>query len=102
MLALQANMHSSSEHYELGEDSGTRTVDGSHDEGTPVAEHQFHETSGVEQETKLFHRSYYHKQHPRLLPFREHGNSHIAKWYNFLCSRDGFLQERSRQRRNRA
>ena len=53
MLALQVNMHSSSEHYELGEDSGTQTVDGSHDEGTPVAEHQFHETSGVEQETKL-------------------------------------------------
>jgi len=53
MLALQVNMHSSSEHYDLGEDSGTQTVDGSHDEGTPVAEHQFHETSSVEQETKL-------------------------------------------------
>jgi len=53
MLALQVNMHSSSEHYDLGEDSGTQTVDGSHDEGTAVAEHQFHETSGVEQETKL-------------------------------------------------
>jgi hypothetical protein len=53
MLALQVNMHSSSEHYDLGEDSGTQTVDGSHDEGTPVAEHQFHETSDVEQQTKL-------------------------------------------------
>jgi hypothetical protein len=53
MLALQVNMHSSSEHYDLGEDSGTQTVDGSHDEGAPVVEHQFHETSGVEQETRL-------------------------------------------------
>ncbi len=53
MLALQVNMHSSSEHYDLGEDSGIQTVDGSHDEGTLVAEHQFHETSDVEQETKL-------------------------------------------------
>lgn len=53
MLALQVNMHSSSEHYDLGEDSGTQTVDGSHEEATPVAEHQFHETSSVEQETKL-------------------------------------------------
>src|SRR5690348_12224214 len=32
MLALQVNMHSSSEHYDLAEDSGTQTVDGSHDE----------------------------------------------------------------------
>ena len=53
MLALQVNMHSSSEHYDLGEDSGTQTVDGSHEEGVQTAEHEFHETSGVEQETKL-------------------------------------------------
>jgi len=53
MLALQVNMHSSSEHYDLGEDSGTQTVDGSHDEGAQTTEHQFHETSGVEQETRL-------------------------------------------------
>jgi hypothetical protein len=53
MLALQVNMHSSSEHYDLGEDSGTQTVDGSHVEAAQTAEHQFHETSGVEQETKL-------------------------------------------------
>jgi len=53
MLALQVNMHSSSEHYDFGEDSGTQTVDGSHDEGVQTTEHQFHETSGVEQETKL-------------------------------------------------
>jgi len=53
MLALQVNMHSSSAHYDLGEDSGTQTVDGSNDEGATVAEHQFHETSNVEQETRL-------------------------------------------------
>jgi len=53
MLALQVNMHSSSEHYDLSEDSGTQTVDGTNDEGAQVAEHQFHETSGVEQETRL-------------------------------------------------
>jgi hypothetical protein len=53
MLALQVNMHSSSEHYDLAEDSGTQTVDGSNDEGAQVAEHQFHETSGVEQEARL-------------------------------------------------
>jgi hypothetical protein len=53
MLALQVNMHSSSEHYDLGENSGTQTVDGTHDEGTLMAEHEFHETSDVEQETKL-------------------------------------------------
>ncbi len=53
MLALQVNMHSSSEHYDLDQDSGTQTVDGSHDEGAQTAEHQFHETSAVEQETRL-------------------------------------------------
>jgi len=53
MLALQVNMHRSSEHYDLGENSGIQTVDGSHDEGSQTAEHEFHETSGVEQETKL-------------------------------------------------
>jgi hypothetical protein len=53
MLALQVNMHSSSEHYDFGEDSGTQTVDGTNDEGVQTAEHDFHETSGVEQETRL-------------------------------------------------
>jgi hypothetical protein len=53
MLSLQVNMHSSSEHYDLGEDSGTQTVDGSNAEGAQVAEHEFHETSGAEQETRL-------------------------------------------------
>jgi flagellar hook assembly protein FlgD len=53
MLALQVNMHSSTEHYDFGEISGTESVDGSHPEGTATAEHEFHQTSGVEQETKL-------------------------------------------------
>jgi len=53
MLALQVNMHSSSERYDMMEDSGTQTVDGSHEEGVQVAEHQFHETSDVEQEARL-------------------------------------------------
>ena len=53
MLALQVNMHSSSEHYDMGENSGTQTIDGSQEEGATVAEHEFHETSTVEQETKL-------------------------------------------------
>jgi hypothetical protein len=53
MLALQVNMHSSSEHYDFGEDSGTQTVDGSSDEGVQTTEHEFHETSAPEQETRL-------------------------------------------------
>ncbi|HZY47939.1 MAG TPA: hypothetical protein VFE96_09105 [Candidatus Bathyarchaeia archaeon] len=53
MLALQVNLHSSSEHYDLVQDSGTQTVDGSHDEGATTMEHDFHETSDVEQETRL-------------------------------------------------
>lgn len=53
MLALQVNMHSSSEHYDLGQESGTETVDGSQAEAATVAEHDFHETSAVEQETRL-------------------------------------------------
>jgi hypothetical protein len=52
MLALQVNMHSSNEHYDLEETGGTQTVDGSHDEGA-TSEHEFHETSDVSQETRL-------------------------------------------------
>jgi hypothetical protein len=53
MLALQVNMHSSSERYDMVEDSGTQSVDGSRDEGAQTAEHEFHETSDVEQEARL-------------------------------------------------
>jgi hypothetical protein len=53
MLALQVNLHSSSEHYDFGEASGTQTVDGSSDEGAQTTEHEFQETSSAEQETRL-------------------------------------------------
>ncbi len=53
MLALQVNMHSSTEHLDFDEQGGTHGVDASHDEGTQTSEHQFHETSNVEQETRF-------------------------------------------------
>ena len=53
MLALQVNMHSSSEHYDVGEDSGSETVDGSQTESAQTPEHEFQQTASVEQETKL-------------------------------------------------
>lgn len=53
MLALQVNLHSSTEHYDLEENSGTETVDGSHDEGSQTPEHEFNQASGVSQETRL-------------------------------------------------
>jgi hypothetical protein len=53
MLALQVNTHSSTEHYDFGEISGTTSVDGSRAEGTETAEHEFHQTSSVQQETRL-------------------------------------------------
>ena len=53
MLALQMNLHSSTEHYDLEETSGTQTVDGTHDDGASTPEHEFHQTSDVSQETRL-------------------------------------------------
>ena len=53
MLALQVNMHSSTEHYDLDQNTGTQTVDGSHAETTDTQEHSFHETSDIEQETRF-------------------------------------------------
>lgn len=52
MLALQVNMHSSTEQLDFDEQSGTHSVDASHDEGAQTAEHEFHQTSGVEQQTR--------------------------------------------------
>jgi hypothetical protein len=49
MLALQVNMHSSTEHF----DNQGQDVDGSHDEGAQTTEHQLHQTSDVEQEFKF-------------------------------------------------
>jgi hypothetical protein len=53
MLALHVNLHSTSEHFDLGENSGTETVDSSHEESATTPEHTFHETSDAEQETRL-------------------------------------------------
>ncbi len=52
-LALQVNLHSSTDHIGTDEQTGTNDVDTSHGEGSGVAEHQFHETSDPEQNTKF-------------------------------------------------
>ena len=49
MLALQVNMHSSTEHF----DNQGQDIDASHDEGAQTTEHQLHQTSDVEQEFKF-------------------------------------------------
>lgn len=54
MLALQVNMHSSTEHLDFDEQGGSHNVDASHDEGTQTAEHVFNQkTANVEQETRF-------------------------------------------------
>lgn len=52
-IALQVDMHSDINHFDLNEQTGTQTVDATHDEATTVAEHSFHETSDVEQEVRF-------------------------------------------------
>src|SRR2546427_5253718 len=51
-LALQVNMHSDYNHFDLGQSTGTTTVDATNDEGAGVMEHSYHETSGVEQDVR--------------------------------------------------
>jgi hypothetical protein len=51
-LALQVNMHSDYNHYELDESTGTATVDATNDEGAGVAEHPYQESSSVEQDVR--------------------------------------------------
>lgn len=51
-LALQVNMHSDYNHFDLDQSSGTSTVDATHDEGTLVTEHEYQETSNVDQEVR--------------------------------------------------
>lgn len=51
-LALQVNMHSDYNHFELDQNSGTTSVDATQEEATSVAEHSYHETSGTEQEVR--------------------------------------------------
>ena len=53
MLALQVNLHSSTEHYDFEENTGTQTVDGSHEETSQTAEHELSQTHDVSQETRL-------------------------------------------------
>jgi len=48
-LALQVNMHSDYNHFDLDQSTGSTTVDATNDEGTGVMEHPYQETSGVEQ-----------------------------------------------------
>ncbi len=51
-LALQVNMHSDYNHFDLDQSTGTTTEDATHDEGTQVTEHSYQETSNVEQEVR--------------------------------------------------
>jgi hypothetical protein len=48
-LALQVNMHSDYNHFELDQASGATTVDATNDEGAGVMEHPYTETSNTEQ-----------------------------------------------------
>ncbi len=52
-IALQVNLHSDFNHFDLGESSGVQDVDANHDEGSQVAEHEFHEGPGTEQEVRF-------------------------------------------------
>ena len=52
-LALQLNMHSDFNHFDLNEANGTESVDATHDEAAQVEEHTFQETSGVDQEVRF-------------------------------------------------
>src|SRR5207237_458050 len=48
-LALQVNMHSDYNHFDLDQSTGTTTVDATNDEGVAVMEHPYTETSNTEQ-----------------------------------------------------
>jgi hypothetical protein len=51
-LALQVNMHSDYNHFDLEQSTGSTTVDATNDEGAGVMEHPYQETSGVEQNVR--------------------------------------------------
>jgi hypothetical protein len=51
-LALQVNMHSDYNHFELDQSTGTTTVDATNDEGASVMEHPYRESSSVEQDVR--------------------------------------------------
>src|SRR5712692_1433377 len=51
-LALQVNMHSDYNHFDLDQSTGTATVDATNDEGAGVMEHPYQESSSVEQDVR--------------------------------------------------
>src|SRR5207237_10886314 len=51
-LALQVNMHSDYNHFDLDQSTGTTTVDATNDEGAAVTEHPYTETSNTEQNVR--------------------------------------------------
>ena len=52
-VALQVNMHSDFNRFDLAEASGTESVDATSEEAAQVAEHPFQETSSTEQEVRF-------------------------------------------------
>lgn len=51
-LALQINLHSDYNHFDLDQSTGTTTVDATNDEGAAVMEHPYTETSNTEQSVR--------------------------------------------------
>ncbi len=51
-LALQVNMHSDYNHFDLDQSTGTTTVDATNDEGATVIEHPYQESSSAEQDVR--------------------------------------------------
>lgn len=51
-LALQVNMHSDYNHFDLDQTTGTTTVDATNDEGATVMEHPYQESSSIEQDIR--------------------------------------------------
>ncbi len=51
-LALQVDMHSDYNHFELDQNTGTESVDATQGESASVAEHPYQETSDVEQQVR--------------------------------------------------
>jgi len=52
-VALQVNLHSDFNHFDLNVANGTESVDATHDETAQVEEHTFQETSSVDQEVRF-------------------------------------------------
>ncbi len=52
-VALQINMHSDFNRFDLNEETGIQSVDAANDEGAQVVEHEFHQATGAEQEVQF-------------------------------------------------